>query len=595
MVCFVLAAIRLFRRNQVLFPLVSSRSNDDLKARSSSTSSEHPISRIAAISRPPNYQTEIATSASACSSASSDQLQQRPAARLSSPFPDRIIGWWEDSWGAWIISDDTGRVISYNDYWQEVVTREGAQTDDDVPTATTTPTTTAGGGGDEVERLKLGVRRYGGLAMDILIQTAEVLDNLHDKHLALGICPPTSLQVKFKPPVKPGEPSVDLSYKAIHEWEPKIEVIDLSAAILLDGLAMPNGETLSSAPNGIDRRRFGLRKSFSSSEREGSPLRRQPDQSGFLTPGGFERDFPASPSSSTFLPNQTSDQSADLNSEYFIKNHLRWIAPEALGQTADETRNAPVGDVYSFGVLAYELITGCPVEPIHDEVDLLSDIHRHINHSIVPASQVVASQNLPYLLPPRLSEILSFCLDKAPDARYSSFKPLMHDLRTFQSLSTSHASDDMALFSVGEADRASRFSLPSGLVAREDQMDALTTAFEQAILPDHPLPPISASSKEDARKSTAPLEPKTATTTPNLSTAIHPANETKGGLGVVTVWGASGSGKSELMKTWSRGIKNKSGVAPLVGWAKLDRAYFLSHFLSPSTDLATSFPSFQST
>ena len=563
--------------------------------------------------RPPIYDSEPslktanspAATAAGGDGSGSVRASTEAAAQLAAPFQDRILGFFDDEYGSWLLADDNGRVLGLEEYWSEVVEREGKQTADEALAHAST---------DDEGRLKLGVKRYGGLVMDILIQTAEVLDNLHDKHLAIGICTPEAFQVKFKPPPDPhakAKPAVEtVSDKAIHEWEPKIEIVDLSAAVGIDGYTLPEASTLN-RPADIEKRRDVGRQSLnvpSNGHRDGSATPRsspgtQPAPP-LGSPGSIGMTYapPAAaaqsaingaseftPSSRTGSSSAGSTHSLDinaslagdgdvhssgarqggLNSEYFIKHHLRWIAPEALSETGPSERDARVGDVYSFGVLMYELITRSPVEPVHEVVDLLSDVHRHLNHSIVSAADRIRDKDSPYLLPPRLSEILAYCLDKDPSARYSSMKPLMHDLRTFQSQTSING--DMSLFTVGEADRAARFVLPPGLIAREKQLGSLDAAFLATTDPKATATAVNgASTAASARSSSAAVRDE-----PGLLGTIHGPSPTKGGLGVVTVWGASGSGKSELMKTWAKGLRALKHAPirspPLMGWAKLDQ------------------------
>lgn len=563
-----LSAVRLFKRNQTLFPLISSRCSAALQH--ASATHNRSISRSASQVRPPAFEEEHALSSSLPTLDAVDHRTNKP--QLAAPFEDRIIGYFEDDWGCWLVSDDTGRVLGLDEYWAEIVEREGAQTEEEA---------LAQADASDADRLKLGAKRYGGLAMDILIQMAEVLDGLHSRRLALGICTPEAFQVKFKPPAVPGAPPVDVSDKAIHEWEPRIEIIDLSAAVGIDGFSLPElGGQLAPPGDAADKRRSTSRSKLAPAGRNILTGARTPSpRSGVAPPpvlpsvaGVGEPASFASTASSGSSGEAATSSNVDggpgprgLNSEYFISHHLRWIAPEALSPTPTGERDARVGDVYSFGVLAYELITQSPVEPVHEQVDLLSDIHRHLNHSVVPAAERVRAKNALHLLPPRLSEILSYCLNKDPSARYSSMRPLMHDLRTFQSLSTSQG--DMGLFSVGEADRASRFALPPRLIAREDQLGALDAMYHATMVGPSALAANGRPGHLSRDASTSVLD---AAADGGSSSSIFRPTAAKGGLGLITIWGASGSGKSELMRTWARTLE-ASGQHPIFGWAKLDQ------------------------
>ncbi|HEU5181707.1 MAG TPA: serine/threonine-protein kinase [Candidatus Polarisedimenticolia bacterium] len=96
-----------------------------------------------------------------------------------------------------------------------------------------------------------------------------------------------------------------------------------------------------------------------------------------------------------------------------------YMAPEqALGRDVD-----PRSDLFSFGVLLYEMCTGRPAFPDTDEITGLDAVlHR----------EPEAISRLNYAIPEELERIARKCLAKRPDERYQSAADLLADLRAFQ-------------------------------------------------------------------------------------------------------------------------------------------------------------------
>ena len=95
-----------------------------------------------------------------------------------------------------------------------------------------------------------------------------------------------------------------------------------------------------------------------------------------------------------------------------------YVAPEqALGRDVD-----PRSDLFSFGVVLYEMCTGRAAFPPTDEgAGLDAVLHR----------EPVAISRLNYAIPEELERIIRKCLAKVPDERYQSAADLLSDLRTF--------------------------------------------------------------------------------------------------------------------------------------------------------------------
>lgn len=96
---------------------------------------------------------------------------------------------------------------------------------------------------------------------------------------------------------------------------------------------------------------------------------------------------------------------------------LGYMAPEqALGRRADVDRRA---DIYSFGCMLYQLLTGAPPLAGADRSDMLA---RLLNDDVPPP------RNRTRRVPKALERICMQCLERDPGRRYASAAALRHDL-----------------------------------------------------------------------------------------------------------------------------------------------------------------------
>lgn len=229
-------------------------------------------------------------------------------------------------------------------------------------------------------------------------------------------------------------------------------------------------------------------------------------------------------------------------SDTFIRKHLRYLAPEAV----TSRRASPTGDIYSFGVLAYELITGSTIDggpdsPNSEDVDLLTDIQRHVTAPITPPDVYLKrmadlGMYRPILPPSQLSDIIMLCLARDAEERYGSLQSLTYDLRKLAQICKQGG--DLNKFKVGDVDRMSRFGLPLMPIDREKELEMLDKVFKQV-----------------SRKTTEP------------SSSSHSTQSSR----TINVWGLSGSGKSRIVEFWVDKLERGSDSVPcLVGNAKLD-------------------------
>lgn len=95
-----------------------------------------------------------------------------------------------------------------------------------------------------------------------------------------------------------------------------------------------------------------------------------------------------------------------------------YVAPEVVSGGATDMRS----DIYSFGVMFYELIAGRP--PFRGDIDTL--VHCHLE---VPAPPLAAANPD---VPPELAEFTAKMLEKSPDARPQSWREVKEFLEEFR-------------------------------------------------------------------------------------------------------------------------------------------------------------------
>ncbi len=168
---------------------------------------------------------------------------------------------------------------------------------------------------------------------------------------------------------------------------------------------------------------------------------------------------------STLLPRETVAQ-VNVN---VLEGTIAYISPEQTGRI-----NRPVDyrtDLYSLGVTLYELLNG--VRPF-EETDPLSLVHSHLAKQPTPLNAVNPS------IPAPVSDAIMKLLAKNADDRYQSAFGLKADLiechRQWQAGGAIHE------FPLGQRDVSDRFQVSQTLHGREDELQQLLTAFENARL-----------------------------------------------------------------------------------------------------------------
>jgi signal transduction histidine kinase/tetratricopeptide (TPR) repeat protein len=161
---------------------------------------------------------------------------------------------------------------------------------------------------------------------------------------------------------------------------------------------------------------------------------------------------------------------AEMRPEFTHHNQivgtLAYLAPEQTGRTGRLVDQR--ADLYALGATLYELATGATP---FDSTDPLRLTHDHLARVPKPPRETNPS------VPGSLSAIIMHLLEKEPDDRYQSADGVLHDLRQ---LRAPDATAEAAR--VGDRDFPLRLSPPSRLIGRDDEMLALSAAFDEALV-----------------------------------------------------------------------------------------------------------------
>ena len=148
-----------------------------------------------------------------------------------------------------------------------------------------------------------------------------------------------------------------------------------------------------------------------------------------------------------------------------LEGTLEYIAPEQTGRI-----NRPVdtrSDLYSFGVLLYQLFTGSLPFSFDDAAEL---IHSHLAR--IPLHPSEKNPEVPHIV----SDIIMKLISKDAEARYQSASGVKWDLLVCQE--NCRANGRIPEFSLGSRDISTRFTIPSKVYGREDELHALLNAFD---------------------------------------------------------------------------------------------------------------------
>ena len=156
-----------------------------------------------------------------------------------------------------------------------------------------------------------------------------------------------------------------------------------------------------------------------------------------------------------------------------IAGTLAYMAPEQTGRMNRSIDSR--SDLYSVGVVFYEMLTGIPPFEASDPMEW---IHCHIARQPVPPAA-----RLPIAQP--ISDIVMKLLAKTAEARYQTAAGLETDLR--RCLSAWERDGRIDAFDIGKDDVSARLLIPEKLYGREPEINTLVAAFEQMAADGAPL------------------------------------------------------------------------------------------------------------
>jgi predicted ATPase/signal transduction histidine kinase/tRNA A-37 threonylcarbamoyl transferase component Bud32 len=150
-----------------------------------------------------------------------------------------------------------------------------------------------------------------------------------------------------------------------------------------------------------------------------------------------------------------------------LEGTIRYISPEQTGRMnrAIDYRT----DLYSFGVMLYELLVGVTPFTSSDPLEL---VHAHI--AIEPTPPHVKDPAVPQAV----SAIVMRLLAKNAEDRYQSAEGVVRDLEECRAKLSAH--DRIDGFEPGLRDVPDRFRIPQKLYGREAQSEVLRTAVDRA-------------------------------------------------------------------------------------------------------------------
>lgn len=146
---------------------------------------------------------------------------------------------------------------------------------------------------------------------------------------------------------------------------------------------------------------------------------------------------------------------------------LSYISPEQTGRTGvtPDYRS----DFYSFGVILYECLSGRLPFELQDVVDI---VYRHLAGTPEPLHDRFPS------IPQSVSDIVSKCMEKMPEARYASAFGIKRDLE--ECVARLQASGQVESFVLASHDIPERWIVPVQFYGRQSEQRSLRTVLQRA-------------------------------------------------------------------------------------------------------------------
>jgi len=155
-----------------------------------------------------------------------------------------------------------------------------------------------------------------------------------------------------------------------------------------------------------------------------------------------------------------------VNANEFFQADLTYVSPEQTGRVNHSLDQRT--DLYSLGIVFFEWLAGHPPFSSDDPLEL---IHAHLAKAPKDLSQT--DSNIPSVL----SDIIDILLSKNPEDRYQTTGGLLHDLQ--KCADQYRTSSTISAFTLKEHDLSSRFSLSQKLYGRSEEIDQLIKSYEK--------------------------------------------------------------------------------------------------------------------
>jgi serine/threonine protein kinase len=151
-----------------------------------------------------------------------------------------------------------------------------------------------------------------------------------------------------------------------------------------------------------------------------------------------------------------------------LEGTLAYMAPEQAGRLRRHVDRR--ADLYSFGVVLYELFTG---QLPFQASDPLQWIHCHLAQVPRAPAEVTAT------VPDVLSQIILKLLAKAPEERYQTAAAVSRDLSRCRA--SAERGELTPSFVLAESDVSDEFQLVERVYGRDREIESMTAAFERAV------------------------------------------------------------------------------------------------------------------
>jgi len=150
-----------------------------------------------------------------------------------------------------------------------------------------------------------------------------------------------------------------------------------------------------------------------------------------------------------------------------ISSMLKYVSPEQTGRLNRFVDNR--SDLYSFGVVCYEILTGTHPFPSQNNTEL---IYSHLAKVPQPLTHFSDS------IPPVISDIVLKLMSKNPENRYQSAKGVLEDFKRFKTDLISGKS--ILSFPLGSKDFTGELKLSQQLYNRVDELQQIENCFRNA-------------------------------------------------------------------------------------------------------------------